>query len=70
MLVHHILGLLAFQIKSLFLAPTPHLSIFWPVWGKQHEFGLSNMIRMYKCRRQNTEITEVDLEFRGLIYKF
>ena len=30
-LVHYLLSLLAFQIKSLFLAPTTRLSIYWPV---------------------------------------
>ena len=30
-LVHHLLRLLAFRIKSLSLAPTTHLLIYWPV---------------------------------------
>ena len=29
--VHHLLGVLAFQIKSLLLPPTIHLLIYWPV---------------------------------------
>ena len=32
-LVHHLLSLLAFRIKSLFLAPTAHFLIYWPVMG-------------------------------------
>ena len=36
-LVHHLFGLLAFQIKSQFLAPTPFLLIYQPVlwWAEQ-----------------------------------
>ena len=30
-LVHHLLGFLALQIKSLFLVPTSHLSVYWSV---------------------------------------
>ena len=39
--VHHFLGLLAFQIKLLFLYPVPCLSIYWPVCSEQYELGLS-----------------------------
>ena len=40
--VHHLIGLLDFQIKLLFLAPTTHVSIRWPVM-----LGLSNRIIQY-----------------------
>ena len=32
-LVYHLLGLLAFRIKSLFLVPTTHLLIYWSAVG-------------------------------------
>ena len=38
---HHLLGLLTFWMKSLFLTPTTHLSIYWPA-GEQYELGLGN----------------------------
>ena len=40
--VHYLIGLLDFQIKLLFFAPTRYLSIHWPVM-----LGLSNRITQY-----------------------
>ena len=39
MLVCHLLGLLAFLLKSLFHVPTTHLLMYWPVCGKQNKLG-------------------------------
>ena len=47
--VHHLLGLLAFWIKSLFLAPAPRLSFIGLLCGEQYKLGLSN---------KNTEVGE------------
>ena len=43
-LVHHLLSLLVFQIKSLFLAPTTHLLTYWPVVGELYEPGLCHSL--------------------------
>ena len=44
MLVYHILGLLAFWIKLLFLAPKTCLLIYWHVaCGKQYERGVGSI---------------------------
>ena len=45
-LIHHILGLLAFQIKCLFL-DTTCLSVYCLRWGKQYELELSNKKYFY-----------------------
>ena len=42
-LVHYLFSLLAFWIKSLFLAPKLRLSIYRPVVREQYELGLSNI---------------------------
>lgn len=41
--MHHLLSLLAFQINSLLLSPTPHLSIELS-YNEQYELGLSNIM--------------------------
>ena len=48
-LVHHLLSLLAFQIKLLFLVPTTHLLSHCPVANflVQYEFGLCNIHREF-----------------------
>ena len=43
--VHHLLSLPAFLIKSLFLAPTTRLSIYWPVMLWAVQAWLSNSFR-------------------------
>ena len=66
--VHHLLGLLAFQIKSLFLASTTCLSIYIGLsFGKQYENGLGN--KRTKGRRNSEQFLDVGFLHRNLVPK-
>lgn len=49
-LLHYLPGLLAFQIKSLFIAPAPRLSIYWRVvWAVEIRLGNRGILLPRGC---------------------
>lgn len=59
-LVHHLLDLLAFQVKSLFLASTSHLSLYCLSCSKQFKLRLSNI--SLNPRERNRSYLEIIMQ--------